>query len=486
MRNKIIAVNAAIVLIVGFLSWAMMRSALATAADNDALVTTQAKHAAFGASAKLQVDALRAELWVSERAAEAATSDAIAKGTVDAQREGARERCNALAAQAQTSGFFESVPSLVALVDASGKILGRNGTLQYGDNLAAVYEGIGGALKSGHSGSDIWVAKARSDQYLASYAPFRDAQGGVAGALVIGMTLNDELSRVSDATIGSPVVLVDGTKGELAIVAHSTVSSQGLEADITSVAKDAIVNALQSGHATSVRAHDIIVAISPVLGLGSARRAALVGSRSAVLFENATGMANPVLGAMALGLVLVIVAGWLLGNYISRPIDVLEEGLLAILNGQTDRRFDMDHAELGGLAFRIDNLLNQLMGVEEDTTDAEGRVSHAPSQKNFSAAMSVDDRKSGAALDQSEPGIDPAVVRRLAAEPEADYYARIFREYIAAKKALGEATDQITQQTFVARIQEMEKDAAGKVGKQVRYQVASNGREVSLLAIPLP
>ena len=38
---------------------------------------------------------------------------------------------------------------------------------------------------------------------------------------------------------------------------------------------------------------------------------------------------------------------------------MLEEGLLAILNGQSDKRFELDHAELGGLAFRIDQLLNQ-------------------------------------------------------------------------------------------------------------------------------
>jgi methyl-accepting chemotaxis protein len=483
MRNKIIAVNAIIVLIVGILSWAIMRSALVTAADNEAVMTAEAKHAAFGASAKLQVDALRAELWLSTKAAEPATLDATTKGTLAAQHDGARERCNLLATNAL--GVFESAPSLVALVDASGKILGRNGSLQYGDNLAAAYEGLSTALKTGHSGSDIWVNKARNDQFLASYAPFHDSKGAVAGALVLGTTLNDELSRVSDGTTGRPLVLVDGTGADTAIVAHSTASSPALESVVSSAAKDAIKNALASSHVTSVRAGDSIVAAAPLGGLGSGRHAAIVGSSPAELIDNAATLANPILGAMVLGLVLVVVGGWLLGNYISRPIDVLEEGLLAILNGQSDKRFDMDHAELGGLAFRIDNLLNQLMGVEEDTTDAEGRVSHVPSQKNFSAAMSVDDRKSGATLDQSEPGVDPAVVRKLTDEPAADYYARIFREYIAAKKALGEATEQITQQTFVGRIQEMEREASSKVGKAVRYQVASNGREVSLLAIPL-
>ena len=113
-------------------------------------------------------------------------------------------------------------------------------------------------------------------------------------------------------------------------------------------------------------------------------------------------------------LILVGAGAWLLGSYISRPINMLEEGLLAILNGQSDKRFELDHAELGGLAFRIDQLLNQLMGVEEDNTDDEGRPSNAPTAANFREAMSVDG--SGASAGGNEAGLDAAALRRLAAE----------------------------------------------------------------------
>ncbi len=481
MRNKIIAVNAIVVLIVGFLSWAVMRSTLAAAADNEATLSSDAKHAAFGASATLQLDALRGELWLSSRAAEAATLDATTKGTVAAQQEAATARCDAVASAARAA--LESAPSLVVMVDASGRTLGRNGsTLMRGDNLASAYAGLKEALATGRSGSDIWVNKERNDQYLASYAPFRTAQGVVAGALVIGTTLNDELSRISAETTGRPLVLVDGA-GEARVVAHSTASNPALESIVASAGKDAVRNAIESGHATSALAGDAIVAAAPLRGLGGGHRAALVGSGAASLLPDATSLANPLLGVMVLGLALVVVGGWLLGNYISQPIGMLEEGLLTILNGQSDKRFELDHPELGGLAFRIDQLLNQLMGVEEDTTDDEGRVSHAPSQQNFTAAMAVDDRRSGA--DVGEPSVDPGLARRLADEPEAAYYTRIYGEYIAAKKALGEATEQITEATFVTRIKDMEREASGKIGKAVRYQVSSNGREVSLLAIPL-
>jgi hypothetical protein len=192
----------------------------------------------------------------------------------------------------------------------------------------------------------------------------------------------------------------------------------------------------------------------------------------------------PIVGSLALGVLLVVVAGWLLGNYITRPIDSLEEGLLAILNGQTDKRFELDHAELGGLAFRIDQLLNQLMGVEEDTTDAEGRVSMAPSAANFTDALAVDDKRM--TQQQGEGTMDPEAIRRLSQEPPGQYYGRIYREYISAKKALGEATDHIAEQAFAARIQAMEQEAAQKYGRPVRYQVQSRAKEVVLLAVPLP
>ncbi len=149
-----------------------------------------------------------------------------------------------------------------------------------------------------------------------------------------------------------------------------------------------------------------------------------------------------------------------------------------ILNGQTDKRFELDHAELGGLAFRIDQLLNQLMGVEEDNTDDEGRVSKAPTAANFGDALSVD--KSGHSSGASD--IDAA---KLANEPTDAYYARLYREYIVAKKALGEQVDHITDAAFKSRIQGMEQDASSKQGRPVRYHVQSNGREVVLLAVPL-
>ncbi len=65
MRNKIIAVNAVIVLIVGLLSWVLMRQTIGAASGNQGVLLADAKHEVQGASARLQLDALRTERWLS-------------------------------------------------------------------------------------------------------------------------------------------------------------------------------------------------------------------------------------------------------------------------------------------------------------------------------------------------------------------------------------------------------------------------------------
>jgi methyl-accepting chemotaxis protein len=366
------------------------------------------------------------------------------------------------------------VPTLVALVDTAGRIVGRNNSnLSRGDDLAVVYAGLKTTLATGQSGSDIWHER---DRYLASYVAVRDDQGKIIGGLVIGRPLNDTLSRVSEATTGRPLVLVVPKGDSFEVVAHSAQQTAQLDEAALGVAKDILRNALTHQQTDVVRAGDLLVASSPLAAFGEGQRALLVAAAPASLVQDPTSLVLlPSLGALAIGLVLVVLAGWLLGNYITRPINMLEEGLLAILNGQTDKRFELDHPELGGLAFRIDQLLNQLMGVEEDTTDAEGRVSVSGHPSRYTEAL--DDEKQG--------GADAEAVQRLANEPAAEYYARLFREYAAAKEAIGESTAHVTEAAFTSRIQAMESDARQKYGRPVRYQVQSRNREIILVAVPL-
>jgi methyl-accepting chemotaxis protein len=484
MRIKIIAVNALIVALVGLLSFLLVRAALSSAAGNKDLLTQEARNDANGAASRLQLDGLRAERWLAAAASEQATLDALSKASLAARGEAATRRCEDLFSKMKNAPLFEkNVPTLVALVDSSGKIVGRNGTnMNRGDDMAATYAGLKSTLKTGQSGSDIWYEK---DRFLASYVAVHDSTGAIIGALVAGRPLKDTLARVSEATTGRALDLVVPKGDGFDVVGNSSSDSKALDDSIAGGAKEMLKNALAHQQTDNVRDGDLLVAAAPLPSFEDGKRALLVAAAPASLIADPSGLALvPIFGAVLLGIILVIVGGWLLGAYITRPINMLEEGLLAILNGQADKRFELDHAELGGLAFRIDQLLNQLMGVEEDTTDAEGRVSMAPSAANFNDALAVDDKRMTQSA--SEMTMDPEASRRLGSEGSTQYYARIYREYVAAKKAIGEPTDHISEQAFAARIQGMEQDAAQKYGRPVRYQVQARNKEVVLLAVPLP
>ena len=67
-----------------------------------------------------------------------------------------------------------------------------------------------------------------------------------------------------------------------------------------------------------------------------------------------------------------------------------------------------------------------------------------------------------------------------------EYYRRLFSEYIAAKRQLGDPVDHITPGAFEAKIRASEQEMAQKHGRPVRYQVQLRGNAVVLNAVPLP
>lgn len=480
MRNKIIAVNAVIVLLVGLLAFAIVRTQLAAATSSTDQLKRSAQSDAGAAAAKLQLNALRTERWLATKAQEADTRSVMVKATSEAQGDAATAVCDRIATAAGDA--LGAKPSLVAIVDNSGKIVGRNGSnLSRRDDVASAYPAFKDAIAKAHAGSDVWTDTKRADNYVASYAPIRDEAGRQSSTLVLGVALNDAIARVTEGTSGRGLVIASAN-GD--IIANSPTAGDDVKSAVKQGAGD-VKNAIGAGHAVAGAAGGVIFAAAPLEGFADGKRTAVVAAAPPSLVEGVMGIPTSILGVMALGIGLVAAGGFFLGSYISGPIALLEEGLLAILNGQTDKRFELDHAELGGLAFRIDQLLNQLMGVEEDNTDDEGRVSKAPTAANFGDALSVDRSQAGAAAG-SGPSLGGNVdAGRLAAEPAEQYYARLYGEYIAAKRALGEQVDHITDAAFRSRIQGMEQDAAQKQGRPVRYHVQTTGREVVLVAIAI-
>ncbi len=470
MRLKIIAVNAFVVAVVGLLAFLLCRASILGAVSKPEQLQVQAKRAAEGAASRVQLEAREAERWLAQKADETATPDVLDLATPAARGEAATLRADRILGEMRASpAFARSMPTLVAILDASGRVVGRNGSsLQRGEDFAGRDASLKTLLASGGSGSDIWADK---DRFVTSYVSIRK-QGKVVGALLSARPLTDVLTRAAEDTTGLPVAVT--FSGDASAITKSAGADVAMDTALGGSGKDLVASVARDGQAAVAPNEAGYLAIVPLMAFGDGHHGVLALQHPSSLVADPGSLAWPALAALAVGLVLAMIAGWLLGSYISRPINELEEGLLSILNGQTDRRFELQHAELGGLAFRIDQLLNEFMGLEEDTTDAEGRSSKPPTAANFSEAMAVD-----------ATAIDPQRMALLTGMNDAQYFDWLYREYIAAKERLGQPTGHVTSEAFSARIRGMEQEASASHGRRIRYTVEVRGQEVTLLAVPV-
>ena len=480
MRGKIIAVFSVVVIVVGLLAFALTRATIGDLLANPERAHNEADRAAIAASAQLQLDGLNLQRWLSEQAADPNVLDVFRRETQATKAEAATGQATHLMSLAAAE-FKATPPGMIAFVDDGGIALGRDGSsLLRGDDLGKAYPSLLDAIKKGRTASDVWANRARGDLQLTSYAAVRDASGKSLGALIIGTPINDgRLTTVSDSTSGRALVIAVANGDNVDVLAKSNGTRPEILTALTSMkaqvqtAMAAPVPAQLQGSAAGFSTSGL-----GLRGYGDGKRAAII-ALAPVAIGDPNSLLMPVLGSTALGLVLVVFAGILLGSYITRPIVELEEGLLAVINGQADRRFEIEHAEFGGLVFRINTLLNTLMGVPEDDTDEQGRPSRSPNTNELQDAMAVDGNVGGGDT------VDRATAAALRDEPADAYYTRLYGEYIAAKKSIGDPTDHITRDAFVSRMQSSEADASSKQGKPVRYKVELRGREVMLIAVPL-
>ncbi|HTV24209.1 MAG TPA: hypothetical protein VMG12_36200 [Polyangiaceae bacterium] len=380
MRWKIITVNSAILVIVALLSFVLLKVSLDGVLANRSERRTDAERALQSANMQLELEGLRLQRWLAGRAAEDAVSSVFAGGTLQARSETASLQAKRLRDAATQSPELSalSIP-LVLFVDARGVVIGRNDSSQMrGEDLGRAYPSIRQALGTGVTSSQVWLNRQRSEQLLVSYAPVRGDGGEVVGILVAGTPLNDErLGAISQATSGQALavgVVSDAARVEIiaegAIPAPRVVLGPIRENAATQRASAA----LQAGRA--VFDDDAAVyAAEPLRGYG-AQNVLLVAALPESRVPSIAGLLWPLFGVTLLGILLAVAGGIFLGNYISEPIAQLEEGLLSVMNGRTNLRFDIQHPELGGLVFRINSLLNALMGVPD--LDADGRTSQPP------------------------------------------------------------------------------------------------------------
>lgn len=364
MRGKIILVNGGIVLILSLITFFLLRTSLQNTVADPRLQRAELARSLGAAEARLTLDALLVERWLDRQAARDAVRELFEAGTADARADAATAVANQLRDAAVASGeFAKMAPSLVLFVDAEGLGMGRNGSeLMRGDKVVDAYPDLKKSLETGNTGSALWVDERRQEQLLSSYAPVRNKQNEIVGALVLGTALNDErLTTVVDGNHNYGVALSVNARP----IARGGSRISALDSQsISAAAGSALPGKVR--HVPEPRDGYFLGAIA----MSSFSGAALVGAVPTSEVASVDLLLWPVFAVGLLGLFLVVTGGFLLGNYISRPIAEIEEGLLLVINGQQDLRFDLEHDELGGLTSRINGLLNALLGVNEDQSES--------------------------------------------------------------------------------------------------------------------
>lgn len=380
MRWKIIIVNSTILVIVGLLSFALVKASLDDVLSNRSQRRSDAERAIRSASVQLELDSSRLERWLAAQAAEESVAAVFAGGTSQARSENASVQATRLRDAAAKNPALSSMSiPIVLFLDARGVVIGRNDSSQMrGEDLGRAYPSIGAALKARQTSSQIWLNRQRSEQLLTSYAPVHGEGGDMLGILIAGSPLNDErLSQISRATSGQALTLATrDADGPAEVIAEG--SAVGRRSVFQALRQPAVLGkaaaSLEVGRA--IFEHErAVYAAEPLQGYGGAQVFMVAGMNQS-LVPSVAGLLWPIFAVTLLGILLAVGGGMFLGNYISEPISELEEGLLSIINGRTNLRFELEHPDLGGLVFRINSLLNALMGVPE--TDSDGRTSQPP------------------------------------------------------------------------------------------------------------
>lgn len=482
MRLKIIAGNLVAVLLLGLISFFVVRSQLTSGleAGIDATIANDAEVI----ERSWRLSGIEFTSLVADRAATHESSDVFAAHDEDGLRTRGYEAAERLGAWFGDPSRRGVVPDIVLFTDETGKVLARNAdrNRMYGAMLPTQIPALRAVLERGAELTDVWRKDDEGKVLQVAAAPIRGDSGSIIGSLVVAYDVSNGYAAGEARLLSRDV----------AFVSDQRVYSSSLPADRAEALKQflfsearrgATTQALSGGanpppFRTTLAGDDYIGALGRLTNTDSSPLAFVVlGNRTDA--SSLAASTNIVLILTVLFSLLVLGYGFAVGTQLLRPIEQIEEGLLAVVNGRTDLRLDVHSAELGGLAYRINQLLNVFTGVPETNEDDAGRVSSPPDQAAWKDQAFSEGGAAGGG-GPAEPIDDPALGARLEAEPEASYFARVYNEYVTAKQAAGENLS-IPQEKFAQRLKGNAEAVAKKHGcRMVRFQVQARGSEIVL------
>ncbi len=487
MRLKIIAGNVLWVLVTGLVAFFGVRIGIADQATTDVTEDTQRNYEVLERSFRLSAAELTEA--VRDRALTHEVGSVFNASGTESLRTRAHTAANGVASWlGDPARGMGGRPELVLITDENGRVLARDldPERMFDTQLAQSLPILRDVLE-GRARNTLWRQRSDNKVLRVVAAPIRSEDGRVIGALMVGYDLSNGFAEAQAALLAHGAVgyVVEGAlysaSGEMPTLEAALAEGGALKAPAAA--------ALSSGTPSSRLEFTVgdgayVAIVGPVPGIEGfpAGMVSIVDAGARLERTSAANIALIMTLVAALG---VFIYSFLIGSNLLRPLEDIEEGVLKVINGRTDFRIDVDDGEFGGLAYRINQLINMLTGVEE--SDEEG---HTTSSGTWGAQTDVGtgSRQAVAAAGvvqavagESADGSDANLAAQLAAEPADRYYQRVYNEYIAGKQAAGEDVSNIAADRFIERLKGQEASMAQKKGcRMVRFQVQVADGQVSL------
>lgn len=366
MRWKLLVGNVVAVLLIGVIGWFLVKREATEALLRD--VGPSMERAVTALEAIRVRDGDQFVDKVEELAAQPTVAAVFAGDSQSAQRDAAFTLAQGFSRQLADLAHRGRPAELVALLNAEGHVLARNTerNLDADRNLAAEFPAVRQAIQSGATGHGVRDFIRYGDQGWMEVVVVPVVVGGaVRGGVLAGFSVSDSAARIDGTRVGVGVgyIFREGTRYT---VQSLSVGSQREKEELVAWANSAAAGGEQLVRARNevritLGGEDYIARTMPMPGSVTPQGAIVLRSLT-VAQAPAGSVALPALIAMLLGLFLVVGYNLFMAQYFEKPIEQIEEGLLTIVNGNTQHRINVEHAELGGIVYRINQLVASLTG----------------------------------------------------------------------------------------------------------------------------
>ncbi|MBN2801663.1 MAG: hypothetical protein JXR91_01075 [Deltaproteobacteria bacterium] len=281
-------------------------------------------------------------------------------------------------------------PAIVFITDRNGVVLARNTTpnaCPAGRNVATAMPVVQRAL-DGEANYALWSVDGSSfdkkykgtQKHLCSLintglleisaAPIWGPDDKISGVLAVGYEVSNGTAAKKASFLGHDLAVINGGKvystSFTTDTDRQTLNSEISRPDILKEIKSSFNTKKTTGvFKLNVNGKQYLALFSPLANADKKDEIGylFIGSEAESRFFSVP--LKILLIIILSGLLLVIVAGIILGNYFMKPVMAIEEGLLKIINGEYDYRFDVKSSEVGGLSYRINQLVNVFTDQEE-------------------------------------------------------------------------------------------------------------------------